>query len=287
MFLLVLSTTSFANTICVDRLPNVKNYATFMSDDSTALATCEYKNGKYVCCADIDAGDKLRVVFTSLDNKLVTVDYDVIKGNNWSKTINGKSVSITIEGEDGNYLVIEEFPKEMVEDADEILSEDKMVLEFDPTVAWFVTVKDGRGYLSYRVRRGSPSLSSPIVKLSSCNLEINHLSTKQLREGGDTYIIHTFEVLLDGKRVVPSNVVATLNGNNVEVRYTKDSKLFEIISRVESFPVEITVEVRSGECSTKSSTTVYGSEEGIPLYFIVLLVGGVIVLGWLYLRQAR
>jgi len=260
-FLFALFTTSFAASVCVERLPGAKDYVIFHFDEGPETVFCVLSDGKYSCCGEGSFGDSLTVTFVLQDNSTVDKTYRVISGefNGLSvvKLFDTYNAYITLSGREGNYLVEENIPKDYVETAADIIS-DAMVLQFDPVIAWFVSLEGDSAMLSYTVKRGSVPATLPSVALADCDLKINPVKSELLEKEGTTVLLYQFEVLFKDERVIPPEIDVKVMNQRVTPRIIPEEELVEVISYVGEAPQEIPVEisVRVGDCKASYSELV-------------------------------
>lgn len=294
-FLFGLFTTSFASWVCVGKPVNTKDYAIFQSSNVYKTVSCSFENDRYLCCADIPLSNEMRVTYTTVSNETIERVFHVLQ-----KEVNGLSIVkvftkydafITLSGREGNYLVKEEIPKENVETASDIVS-DAMILSYDPTIAWFVSIKkNGHSTVSYYVKRGSIPSILPEVSLSDCKMKIKPLDHELLKKGDQFFLFYTFAVFFNGKKVIPPRVDVYVNDSYVSsVKIDPKGENLEIFTPVGSNPKEIDLKIKAsvGSCGTTFAQTLHPEvESSISTGWLILLAAVVIVLGLLLWREAQ
>ncbi len=297
VFLFGLFTTSYAGWVCVEKPADTKDYAIFVGSGKP-YSECFFRKDSYYCCEDVPLAEELKVVFVSKDDIPITATYRLVFSEGEVtvvKAISGYSAVITISGREGTYLITEDIPKEYVEDAADLIS-DAFVVEPDPVIAWFATIgEDGFTTVSYRVKRGAVPETLPEVRLSECNFEIRRVKHSIVKEEGGPqyYLLYTFEVLLDGRRVVPSQYEARINGKSSVYQARPVDDTIEIIEPIspDTKRVKVEIEVGFDECrKTLVDEVEVKIERGLlsdPLILGGLVFLLVLILAWSLLRGSE
>ena len=196
---------------------------------------------------------------------------------------------MTLSGADGNYLITETIPKENVENAGEIIS-DAFIVSYDPVIAWVVTLKNNEpATVSYTVKRGTIPDTLPIVRLAECNLKINPLEKKVLKEGDKSYLAYSFEVLYEGNRIIPSpkHTEILIGDQPASFQVEPGSNILDIIAplgeRKGKIPVKITV--RLGACKATYSDLVEVVPGEGSTWFLFALAAIVLIVLLYFVRR--
>ena len=285
-FLYALFTTTYAQEVCVvSPVPNT-SIAVIFSGDFSDTTTCSYREGETLCCFSLDKErNEILVEFWSSDrSRQFEVAYRMYYGENYTKAVSNAMANITVVGEPGQVVVVEEnIDKAAVPDASFIETRGELIVEYDPVLRWYVRIgEDGKAVVYYRVTKGTAPLEGTVVRFASCELEVRRSDVRVLRDGDDLFLVYEFYVYDGEEAVVPDRVKAYVNGKSASVRLDREEKMFTVIEKIGKITdaVKVRVEAEAGECKEELEEVVEVDleEEGIDpmaVLAVVLLVAGV------------
>ena len=238
-----------------------------------------------LCCSEVDEGN-LNVYFVTEDNRALVFRYTVItsrqEGLSITKIASTYDAYITLEGKDGIYYVEENIPKSNVASYQDIEFKG-IIVNPDPVIAWVVEVNNGKGFVHYRVKRGSVPLVPPRVSLASCDIKYGIISQDILRGKDRVMAVTDIVILYRGERVIPSDMLVLFEGSKIDYRIIPEKKIIEVLTPAEKGK-EISFTVWLGDCSKKFSVPINVSEPSLPISWIA---AGLILMALLifYLRR--
>ncbi len=270
---------------CVIAPENVKPYAVFLQKTSSTV-DCSFDGSRTLCCADVVEGN-LNVYFVTEDNKALLFKYRVVtseeNGLSVVKLASTYDAFITLSGDDGMYLVEEELPKSSVASYQDV-EFSGFVVNPDPIIAWVVEVNNGRGFVHYRLKRGSVPLTPPRVSLASCDISYGILSQEILRGKDRTMAVTDVVILYRGERVIPTDLLVLYEGSKIDYRVIPEKKVIEVFTPAEKGK-EISFTVWLGDCNRKFTVPINVSEPSFPILWVV--AGVVVALLLVYLLRRR
>ena len=230
------------------------------------------------------------MVFTTTDNRTVDVFYNLVSGEeNGVKVVKAYKkleAYITISGRPGKYLVREEVDKNHIENAFLVDSRDMIITNPDTVFEWFVDLNGDHATVSYQVKRGVIPPSLPTVRLATCDMKVSDVKSEFLSGGSERVILLRFSILLNGERVLPTNITVRTDNGRAQVSILKDSRSFQALIPVERGLKELKayIEAGSGSCKIKYPVKVsIPQSEYISLYLWIGALLFVLILVVLYL----